>query len=108
MGCRAHARQKLFELVDRGNSPLADEPLAIIGRLYNIEREIQDKPPDERRRPRESQARPIIEHLREWLIHQRSGLTEETRPAKAINYSLKRWEVLTRYLDDGTVPIDSN
>lgn len=28
--------------------------------------------------------------------------------AKAINYSLKRWDALTRYLDDGAVPIDNN
>ncbi|MEX3639944.1 transposase, partial [Paraburkholderia sp. BR14427] len=28
--------------------------------------------------------------------------------AKALDYSLKRWEALTRYLDDGHVPIDNN
>jgi hypothetical protein len=30
------------------------------------------------------------------------------RHAKAIDYSLKRWAALTRYLDDGDVPIDNN
>src|SRR5690625_7938226 len=29
-------------------------------------------------------------------------------PAKALDYSLKRWTALTRYLDDGCVPIDNN
>ncbi|KCW23412.1 transposase IS66 family protein, partial [Acinetobacter baumannii 1032359] len=28
--------------------------------------------------------------------------------AKAINYSLKRWTALSRYLDDGNLPIDNN
>ena len=28
--------------------------------------------------------------------------------AKAINYSLKRWPALSRYLDDGNLPIDNN
>ena len=28
--------------------------------------------------------------------------------ARAINYSLKRWEALSRYLDDGNLPIDNN
>jgi len=28
--------------------------------------------------------------------------------AKALDYSLKRWMVLSRYLDDGAVPIDHN
>lgn len=29
-------------------------------------------------------------------------------PIGAIDYSLKRWVALTRYLDDGAVPIDNN
>ena len=29
-------------------------------------------------------------------------------PARAIDYSLKRWAALTRYLDDGELPIDTN
>ena len=28
-------------------------------------------------------------------------------PAMAIDYSLGRWEALTRYLDDGDLPIDT-
>ncbi|TAJ64692.1 transposase, partial [Variovorax sp.] len=28
--------------------------------------------------------------------------------AKALNYSLKRWAALTRYLDDGNLPADNN
>jgi len=28
--------------------------------------------------------------------------------AKALDYSLKRWQALSRYLDDGAVPIDNN
>lgn len=108
VGCWAHARRKFFELAERGNSPIADQALVIIGKLYEVERDIQEKPPDERQRVRESLSRPIIEHLRKWLVHQRSGLTDGTRTAKAMDYSLKRWEALTRYLDDGAVPIDNN
>ncbi len=35
-------------------------------------------------------------------------ITNGTRTAKAINYTLKRWAALIRYLDDGNVPIDNN
>jgi len=63
---------------------------------------------DERQRIRESKSRPIAEQLREWLVQQRAGLTAGTRTAKAIDYSLKRWNALARYLDDGDVPIDNN
>jgi hypothetical protein len=108
VGCWAHARRKFFELAEHGNSPIADQALISIGTLYDIEREIVDKPPDERQRIRETQSRPIVEKLREWLIHQRAGLTDGTRTARAIDYSLKRWEALIRYLDDGAIPIDNN
>ena len=108
VGCWAHARRKFFELTEHGDSPIAEQTLQMIGMLYDIERDIAEQPPDERRRIRERQSRPILRKLQEWLIHQRSGLTDGTRTAKAIDYSLKRWEALVRYLDDGHVPMDNN
>jgi hypothetical protein len=33
---------------------------------------------------------------------------EGSATAKAIDYSLKRWKALTRYIDDGELPIDNN
>jgi transposase len=107
IGCWAHARRKFFELSEHG-SPIAQQALKTIGLLYDIEREIASKPPDERRRIRQLKSRPVVERLREWLIHQRDGLTSGTRTAKAIDYSLKRWDALVCYLDDGGVPIDNN
>ena len=108
VGCWAHARRKFFELSERGDSPIADRALQMIGLLYDVECDIGEKPPDERQRIRESKSRPIAEQLREWLVQQRAGLTAGTRTAKAIDYSLKRWNALARYLDDGEVPIDNN
>jgi hypothetical protein len=108
VGCWAHARRKFFELTERGDSPIAAQALQSIGMLYDIERDIAEQPPDERRRIRQKRSRPMVETLREWLIHQRSQLTDGTRTAKAIDYSLKRWDALVRYIDDGNVPIDNN
>ena len=34
--------------------------------------------------------------------------TPDEGATKAINYSLKRWTVLIRYLDDCNLPIDNN
>ncbi len=42
------------------------------------------------------------------MIGQRELVIHGTTTAKAIDYSLKRWEALTRYVDDGHVPIDNN
>ncbi|MEO9064394.1 MAG: transposase, partial [Burkholderiaceae bacterium] len=46
--------------------------------------------------------------LHDWLIGQRTRITDGTATARAIDYSLKRWAALTRYLDDPALPIDNN
>ena len=42
------------------------------------------------------------------MIAQRALVPEGSATAKALDYSLKRWVALTRYLDHGAVPIDNN
>jgi hypothetical protein len=42
------------------------------------------------------------------MLAQRERVPEGSATAKAPNYRLKRWVALTRYLEDGAVPIDNN
>jgi len=42
------------------------------------------------------------------MMAQRKLVSEASAIAKALDYSLKRWDALTCYLDDGHVPIDNN
>ena len=42
------------------------------------------------------------------MLAQRERVPKGSATAKALDYSLKRWVALTRYLDDGAVPIDNN
>jgi transposase len=42
------------------------------------------------------------------MIAQRQLVPEDSAIAKTLDYSLKRWIALTRYLDHGAVPIDNN
>ena len=46
--------------------------------------------------------------LKKWLLAQRQLVPDGSATAKAIDYSLKRWQALTRYIDDGDVPISNN
>jgi len=57
---------------------------------------------------RQLQSQPIADKLREWLLLQRQKATDGTAIAKAIDYSLGRWKALTRFLDDGALPVDNN
>ena len=61
-----------------------------------------------RLRWRQLHARPVADQLREWLTRQRMKVPDGSAIAKAINYSLGRWQALTRYIDDGDLPIDNN
>jgi transposase len=107
-GCMAHARRKFVELHVANKSTLAATAIEFIGQLYGVEAEIKDLPPDRRREMRRTRAAPIASALREWLIGQRSRITNGTATAKAIDYSLNRWTALVRYLDDPALPIDNN
>ncbi|RMT18853.1 putative transposase [Pseudomonas amygdali pv. mori] len=63
---------------------------------------------EDRWRLRQEMALPIAEKLHEWMQAQRALVPEGSATAKALDYSLKRWVALTRYLDAGAVPIDNN
>ena len=108
IGCMAHARRKFHELHIANKSQIAQYALEYIRTLYDVERTTATLTAEERRAQRQGHAKPILDHLHQWLTAQRQLITNGTATAKAIDYSLKRWAALTRYLEDGNVPIDNN
>lgn len=86
----------------------AEQALRYIQLLYEIERDIRDLEPDLRRRIRQEKAVPVMDALHAWMIAQRQFVHDGSAIGKALDYSLKRWMALSRYLDDGAVPIDNN
>jgi transposase len=108
VGCMAHARRKFVELHLTQKSTIAATAVDFIGQLYGIEREVKAMEPEERLHERRTRAAPIAKALHEWLLAQRTRITPGTTTARAIDYSLKRWIALTRYLDDPALPIDNN
>ena len=108
VGCLAHARRKFFDLHAASQSQIAQQALAQFGQIYGVEREIKELPPDERRRIRQERSKPIVDLLHQWLMAHRQKITDGSATARAIDYSLKRWGALTRFVDDGHLPIDNN
>jgi transposase len=110
VGCLAHARRKFHALHENQRSEIAAEALDLFGALYGVEREAQELQLDtERRRElRQRKARRAADALRAWLEQKLAQVPEGSSTAKAILYSLRRWTALTRYLDDGNLPIDNN
>jgi len=107
-GCMAHARRKFHDLWVNHSSQIAEEALRLYGALYDVEREVAALEANERHRIRQGRAAPAADTLRRWLIMHRQKVPDGSATAKAIDYSLKRWSALTRYLDDGNLPIDNN
>jgi transposase len=107
-GCLAHARRKFHELWANHKSTLAEQALALFARLYEVEREVADLPSDERLHIRQAKAKPAADALHAWLLAQRQKVPPGSATAKAMDYSLGRWQALVRYIDDGDLPADNN
>jgi transposase len=106
--CWSHGRRKFFDLAKLKKSPIALEAVRRIDELFDIEREINGKSPDERLSIRREQSRPRVEALEAWLREQRARVSAKSDLAKAINYSLNRWDAFTRFLDDGRICLSNN
>ena len=107
-GCLAHARRIFFELHAANKSQIAELVLKQLGRVYEIEQQIKELLPAQRLEIRQRQSRPILDSLREWMVLQRQQVVPNSATAKALDYSLKRWVALTRFVDDAQLPVDNN
>jgi hypothetical protein len=76
--------------------------------LFAIEREINGVMPQERLRVRNERSRSLVVELERWLREQRARVSKNSETGKAIDYSLKRWSALTRFLDDGRLCMSNN
>ncbi len=107
--CMAHARRYFFDAGGKGDgAPIATEALHRIGLLYDIEREIHGRTPEERLAVRQARSRPIVDELHDWLDAKRRRMFSGSPTLKAINYALSHWAGLVRFLDDGRIDIDNN
>lgn len=120
--CWAHARRPFFVLADieasarrkaEGRTPPVIAPLALeavrrIDALFEIERAINGKSIEERRRSRRERSAPLVAELETWMRAERTKLSRGSDVAKAMDYMLKRWASFTRFLDDGRVCLTNN
>jgi hypothetical protein len=120
--CWAHARRPFFALADieasarrkaEGKTPLVISPLALeavrrVDALFDIERAINGRSAEERRRVRQEKSVPLVAELESWMREERAKLSRGNDVAKAMDYMLKRWSSFTRFLDDGRICLTNN
>lgn len=107
VGCMAHARRKFHELWANHGSQVGEQALKFFGQLYDVEREVADADSQARLDARR-RSRPVADAMHRWMRQQRQKIPDGSATARAIDYSLNRWVALTRFLDDGDLPIDNN
>lgn len=109
--CWAHARRKFMEAKKaqpKGKSGRADKAIAFIGKLYAIETQCKELSVQERYRNRQQQSLEILEQFKCWLDETQQKVAPKNTLGKAVNYTLKYWKELSRYIGDGAWPIDNN
>ena len=106
--CWAHLRRDFHDVWKATGSPIARDALERIGRLYDIEREIDGAAAGRRRDVRQARSRPHVDAFRTWCERQLAGIPGKGDLARAMRYALKRWDAFTLFLDDGRVAIDNN
>jgi hypothetical protein len=106
--CWAHVRRRFYELAVGGLSPIASEALARVASLYAVESDIRCKAADERRAVRQQRSVPILAELEPWLRAKLALISQKTKLAEAIRYTLSHWKGLIHFTDDGRIEIDSN
>lgn len=102
-----HTRRKFHNLMQANQSQTAKQAVRQMAQIYAVEREVKDLSCEERLRIRQDKSQPLVQTLYEWLMLNRQKVPEGSAKARAIDYSLRRWRALTRFLKDGQLPVDS-
>jgi len=108
VGCLAHARRKFFDLHAANKSQIAEFALEQFARVYEVERQVKELDAAQRTAVRREQSKPLLDALQQWMSLQRQKVPDSSATAKALDYSLRRWTALTRFVDDGQLPVDNN
>lgn len=88
--CWAHARRKIHDVYISTQAATAEEALKRIGELYVIEEAIRGLPATERLAARQSQSKPLLASLHEWLVEKSATLSKKSRLGEAFAYALNR------------------
>jgi transposase len=106
--CWAHGRRKFFDLAKLTRGPLALEAVRRIDAIFDVERNINGLPAEQRLAVRRGHVAPLVTALETWMRAARSKLSRHADVAKAMDYMLKRWDTFSRFVDDGRICLSNN
>jgi len=108
VGCWAHARRKFFDArpTDRMR---AEQMLGLIKPLYEVEEEAREAhfSSEQRQTLRQEKSTPVLDRIKSWLEAEQPKVLPKSDIGMAINYTLKQWPRLNRFVSDGRLEIDN-
>ncbi len=111
VGCFAHARRYFFDAakLNRKDSR-AHRGLEYIQKLYEIENRLRSEnlDPDIFVKRRKKESEPVLDKFHDWLVQTKPQLVPSSRIRKAVDYTLKEWDRLIRYLEVEFLTPDNN
>lgn len=117
LGCMAHSRRRFveaFKARKKGGGP-PEQALRFFEQLYRVERQVRNEKPDKGETPadcirrfRQQHSIPVLSALKEWLDEIAPKVLPDSKLGDAVSYTRNQWDYLTRYTEDGRMPIDNN
>ena len=116
VGCLAHARRRFDAVVKahgrksrRPEAELARQALAFFRRLYQIEKAIKGKSPEERLHRRQTESQAVLDEFAQWRDqHLERAAAYGGALAKAFGYLSSQWDKLTVFVQDERLQLDNN
>ncbi|MBV9081465.1 MAG: IS66 family transposase [Acidobacteriaceae bacterium] len=107
VGCWAHARRYFHRALESDQSRMGPA-LLLIAQLYRVENEARPLSAEDRLGLRQVQSHPILEKLRNYLLETETEVLPKSPEGRAVRYTLKNWNALTRFCEDGDLSIDNH
>jgi transposase len=108
-GCWAHARRKVFELVDA--NPVLEELMDAIHDLYRVEHRAEELGvigTAEHLRMRRAESFPVLMRIWKWVRHHAKTYPPRSAVGAALAYIRGNFRSYMTFLRDPRVPIDNN
>jgi len=107
VNCWAHARRYFFKALT-SDPERANVALGFIGALFRIERTLAGSPRKKKQVIREKRSRPIVDAFFSWCDAEAGTVLDDTPISDGIRYARNQRVGLSRFLEDGRLPIHNN
>lgn len=106
--CWAHARRKFHDAIaagtDEASMSLAKEAVERIGKIFEIEKSIENMSPEEKLEIRNERTKVVLDEFFLWCSNNQNRVLSRSKTGKAFSYALNNEKGLRMFLEDGLLP----